>query len=507
MLLTGMALLAVALALTGCGGEETAEQATAAPVEATAAPVEATAKPEEAAGPALEGNPVRGGQLYDEWWAVAEPDEAMHEDEHMDEGEHEHEHEASGPETDHPLWATQDSNTRSGADTWRCKECHGWDYLGVDGAYGSGSHRTGFVGVRQLSGADANEILGALKGGTNPDHDFSTVMDDQDLIDLSLFISGSLIDDSELLDANNMSTGDAVAGEGLFSEVCILCHGPGGNAINFESLEEPEFIAHIAADNPWEFIHKVRFGQPGWPMPSAISNGWSNEDVADVLAYAEGFSTEPALSGGGQLYDAWWEALGLDAPTDDQPLWASQSTNERHGADTWRCKECHGWDYIGADGAYGSGSHSTGFGGVLGTDPEEMMGWLDGSRNPDHDFSGVMEPYALQALVTFMSQEMADVSAYIGADGSVNGDPAHGQELFNGTCANCHGVDGKTMNFSGDPDDPEFVGTVASDNPWEFYHKGSFGQPGLPMPAGRALGWTMQDIADLLSYAQTLPTD
>jgi len=38
-----------------------------------------------------------------------------------------------------PLWATQSSNTRSGKDTWRCKECHGWDYMGVDGAYGSGS--------------------------------------------------------------------------------------------------------------------------------------------------------------------------------------------------------------------------------------------------------------------------------------------------------------------------------------------------------------------------------
>ena len=27
----------------------------------------------------------------------------------------------------------------SGSDTWRCKECHGWDYMGVDGAYAGGS--------------------------------------------------------------------------------------------------------------------------------------------------------------------------------------------------------------------------------------------------------------------------------------------------------------------------------------------------------------------------------
>src|SRR3990170_2753794 len=73
-----------------------------------------------------EGDPVRGGLLYDQWWAVLGQD---------------------APEGDQPLWVTQDTNTRSGADTWRCKECHGWDYQGADGAYGSGSHFTDFPGV------------------------------------------------------------------------------------------------------------------------------------------------------------------------------------------------------------------------------------------------------------------------------------------------------------------------------------------------------------------------
>lgn len=106
----------------------------------------------------------------------------------------------------------------------------------------------------------------------------------------------------------------------------------------------------------------------------------------------------------------------------------------------------------------------------------------------------------------FMSEEMADITPYVTPDGSVSGDPAHGRELFNGTCAACHGVDGKAINFH-DAEEPEYVGTVASENPWEFFHKASFGQPGAPMPVGRALGWTMQDIADVLSYAQTLPVE
>ncbi|MBF8285599.1 MAG: hypothetical protein HW378_4514, partial [Anaerolineales bacterium] len=44
------------------------------------------------------------------------------------------------------------------------------------------------------------------------------------------------------------------------------------------------------------------------------------------------------------------------------------------------------------------------------------------------------------------------------------------------------------------------------DNPWEFFHKASFGQPAEPMPAGIGLGYTMEDRANLLAYAQTLPT-
>lgn len=422
-----------------------------------------------------EGDAVRGGLLYDQWWAVLGQD---------------------APEGDQPLWVTQETNTRSGADTWRCKECHGWDYMGADGAYGSGSHFTGFPGVISLAGADVETIVAALSGETNPDHDFSAVMEEHDLLDLATFISEDLIDPNALI-----GTGDAAAGEELYATVCAFCHGPEGNAINFAAIDDPEFLGHLAGDNPWEFVHKVRFGQPGWPMPSAIVNGWSDQDVADTLAYAESFTTEPALSGGAQLYDQWWTVLGQDTPEGDQPLWATQDTNTRSGADTWRCKECHGWDYLGADGAYGSGSHLTGFPGVLGT--EDPRPWLTGEANADHDFS-VMGEAGVDALVDFLTNEMVDISDFVNDDGTVNGDPVLGRELFEGTCAACHGVDGQRINF-GNEDEPEYVGTVASDNPWEFFHKVGFGQPGEPMPMGYAMGWVIEDFADIAAYAQTLP--
>jgi thiosulfate dehydrogenase len=484
---TGALLVLVGLITVNCAGTPAPTAPT--PVAEAATP---TSPPAEAptvttAAPELAGDPVRGGLLYDEWWGVIEAD---------------------APTTDQPLWQTQTTNTRTGADTWRCKECHGWDYKGVDGAYGSGSHMTGFPGIYAAKDKPAAELLAILRGSTNPDHDFAKVMGEQDLTDLALFMSQAQLDTAELVNADNTVKGDATAGKTQYEKVCINCHGPEGNAINFASIEEPEFVGHLAADNPWEFIHKVRFGQPGWPMPSAITNEWTQQDVANALAYAQSLPTEPMVSGGGPLYDKWWAVIGADEPTTDQPLWQTQTTNTLTGADTWRCKECHGWDYKGVDGAYGSGSHLTGFKGVLNAasmSAEELTAWLTGQKNPDHDFSKVMGEAYLKALVTFMQQETMDVAAYINADKTVNGDPARGKLKFNGTCAACHGLDGLKINF-GDASEPEYVGTIAADNPWEFFHKASLGHPGEPMPAGRALGWSPEYIANILAFAQTLPT-
>ena len=93
----------------------------------------------------------------------------------------------------------------------------------------------------------------------------------------------------------------------------------------------------------------------------------------------------------------------------------------------------------------------------------------------------------------------------ISLNSHAEGNAAAGKEKSQ-LCAACHGVDGKAINFH-DADEPEFIGTIAADNPWEFFHKASFGQPGEPMPQGLALGWTLQDIADVIAFAQTLPTE
>ncbi len=488
MIMAGGLLVMIGALMNGCVAP------TAAPAPTTAATIAASPRPAATsttaatAAPALVGDVPRGGRLYDMWWEEIE---------------------AKEPTTDNPIWKTQTTNTRKGGDTWRCKECHGWDYKGKDGAYGSGSHKTGFVGIAGAKNKSAADVLAILKGKPNANHDFSQVMKEQDLNDLTLFITQGQVDASTMVNADKTSKGgDAAGGKTQYEKVCINCHGPQGNAINFGTFVELEFVGHVAADNPWEFIHKVRFGQPGWPMPSGITNEWKQQDYVNVLAYAQTLAKTRSASDGGRLYDAWWEGIGADEPKTDQPLWKTQTTNTRKGADTWRCKECHGWDYKGKDGAYGSGSHKTGFTGLLasaGKSVDELTAWLTGKKNPDHDFSKLLDAAQTKAMVDFIQKEMKDTAAYINADKTVKGDPAKGKAKFTATCAACHGNDGKKINF-GDAANPEYVGTVASDNPWEFFHKITSGQPGEPMPSGLGLGWTQQDIADVLSFAQTLPT-
>jgi mono/diheme cytochrome c family protein len=475
-------LLVMGVILAACGSQSTESQAS----ELANGVSVIEQLPETSAIPKLVGNILRGGLLYDNWFKVLGMD---------------------APEGDQPLWATQTTNERSGEDTWRCEECHGWDYLGVDGVYGSGSHMTGFPGVKQVSSQDANEILAILKGGNDPDHDFSMYMNEQDLIDLALFLSEYQFDSASLINENKMAVGgNADNGMTIFEENCTDCHGPQGVSINLSEGGTPEYVSTIALDNPWEFIHKARFGQPGVDrMPSLIDVGIDDTKYIDLLSYAQSLPTVVLVDQGGRLYDNWISVLGVDAPTGNQPLWATQTTNTLSGEDTWRCEECHGWDYLGSEGIYSSGSHFTGFPGIFsakGKSAEELTAAL---KSENHDFSTYLNADQLNALVAFM-QQMQDLSSYINEDKSVNGDTEHGQALFSTTCTICHGTDGTLIDFD-KGEGSEYVGTLANDNPWEVFNKISYGQPRTTMPPAVTLGWSWQDIADVLAYIQKLPTE
>lgn len=265
------------------------------------------------------------------------------------------------------------------------------------------------------------------------------------------------------------------------------------------------FTCHnVNGEGGWDLLtEKVEVNEKGVPNPETLP-------IPGVVPIGGGEAT-PASSAtrGGKLYDNWMKEAGVEVPATDMPLWASQTTNTRSGEDTWRCKECHGWDYKGAEGAYGSGSHFTGFPGVFGVESkslDELATILSGGANPDHDFSA-MGDEAIADLATFLQSGLVDVTPLIDAEtkSPVGGDAGQGQELF-ASCAACHGEDGLLLNF-GSEDEPEYVGTIALDNPWEFLHKVRAGQPGTAMPAAMDGAWSLDDLVDLLAFAQTLPVE
>lgn len=208
------------------------------------------------------------------------------------------------------------------------------------------------------------------------------------------------------------------------------------------------------------------------------------------------------IARGGQLYDNWYTVLAKEPPQQTHPAYPAEG--KQKGAGTWRCKECHGWDYRGERGAYGSGSHFTGIRGlreVVGVDPAAIVRIIG---NDTHGYTDDMIPPAeKQKLAMFVSLGQIDMDLYIDrATNAARGDAAHGAPYYQTICAVCHGFEGKAFNFH-DSDDPEYVGTIAIENPWEFMHKARFGQPGIPMISLIAL--PVEDIADILAYSQTLP--
>ena len=208
---------------------------------------------------------------------------------------------------------------------------------------------------------------------------------------------------------------------------------------------------------------------------------------------------------GGRLYDNWAEVQFKDLPEETHPTYPA--AGKLSGSVTWRCKECHGWDYNGAAGLYGRGEHFTGFPGVRrvrGTMTEDRLRQV--LRGDLHRFDADKIPDQLVGpLAAFLDHGQVDTEtiADFAKGGEANGGNApQGQAIFQNVCAVCHGFDGRSINF-GSEGKPEYVGTVARDVPAEFIHKMFNGQPGQPMPVVRPFG--EQTVRDLLAYVRTLP--
>jgi hypothetical protein len=229
-------------------------------------------------------------------------------------------------------------------------------------------------------------------------------------------------------------------------------------------------------------------------------------------AFASGVTpSQGDIIRGAQLYDNWYAILGVDPPVGNMPIWSRQTTNTRSGGDTWRCNECHGWDYRGTQGEYQAGSHFTGFPDlwtlVQGLTVEDIVNHLKGSLDPAHDFSTYLDDTSLTQLADFLKFGIIDDTTYIDPISLrvINPDFSHGQNLYQNTCLACHGEDGKKIVLRIEGID-EYLGSIANRDPWRFLHRTRFGVAGTDMPVGMSLGWQPADGRDILAFAQSLPT-
>ena len=204
-----------------------------------------------------ESSMARGGQLYDKWFAVID---------------------AEKPANTHPAWPA--SNTKkSGNATHRCKSCHGWDLMGKDGAYASGSYKTGIKGLRQFQGTDNSKVIAVMKDST---HGYSGKMSDQDFADLARFVTRGQIDMDKMIDRNTklVKNGNADKGAAYYNTVCAGCHDKSGK----EPKDMPP-LGELSHKNPWEVVHKIQNGQPDEEMPAM--RAFDLQVTMDILAHLQ----------------------------------------------------------------------------------------------------------------------------------------------------------------------------------------------------------------------------
>jgi len=199
---------------------------------------------------------ARGGKLYDKWYKLIDVDP---------------------PKQSHPAYPTDKKYAKKAKDNWRCKECHGWDYKGVNGAYAKGKHFSGIKGIDGMFGADQAKIIAVLKDAT---HGYAGKMEDQDFQDLALFVSKGQVDMSKYIDYSSKSPkgGDSHQGAAYYNTICAGCHTKDGN--------KPKDMDKTLAKqmgNPQEVMHKILNGHPGEKMPAL--RALDRQIILDIMAH------------------------------------------------------------------------------------------------------------------------------------------------------------------------------------------------------------------------------
>lgn len=216
-----------------------------------------------------------------------------------------------------------------------------------------------------------------------------------------------------------------------------------------------------------------------------------------LLAGNQAVADEGTIARGGKMYDKWFKVIKAPKPKDTHVSWPASNTKKKGNA-TQRCKACHGWDYMGKDGAYSSGSYKTGISGLRNLDGGNAQVVVAALKDKTHGFAGKMSDADMGALAMFVTKGQVDMDKVIDRKTKKsNGNAAKGKDYYGTMCVNCHGADGML------PKDMPALGGLSNKNPWEVMHKILNGQPAEGMPGLRALPSSVTN--DVLAYVQTLP--
>jgi len=400
---------------------------------------------------------VRGGRLYDNW---------------------SHESRERTPPQANPAFRTRQVRVAA-ADTWRCVECHGWDYKG----------KHGVAGIRGRQSGDPAAIVALLK---DANHGYDDLLHESDRIDLANFIIRGQVDMQKLVENARRLKSTPGTSEKIFATVCAACHGlDGGN------LRAVPPLGDSARQRPHEVLHVVLNGHPGGNMPALRTLG--EDAVARMLAYLQGLpgvNLAASVANGGRLYDDWQAHSRGQNQALPHPAYPAKAYYADVAAVTWRCKECHGWDYKGNQGQYANGNHATGIKGIramIGADPERIVAIL---RDGTHRYGAVLKHRDLQDLANFVSHGQVDMDAMIDPRTRLaRGDAARGALHYRSMCAGCHGLEGRFVA-------KRHVGRVSRDDPWHSLHNMLNGHPDDTMPALREID--PKTVVDILAHIQGL---
>ncbi len=369
----------------------------------------------------------------------------------------------------------------------RCVDCHGWDYRGKDGRAAAPGMAGG---IEQQRGAGAETIKAVLRDSR---HGYGDFLKQADVEDLANFLARGQVDMDAAVDpATSRARGDGRRGDVVLQTICANCHGNDG-----QQIAEAPPLGDTARANPWRALHTLLNGHPNGNMPSLRVMG--APFVQDVLAAAQSLPSRNMLASivrGGRLYDAWYKENRVDAPKTAHPAWAGQPLGETDPRTTWRCRECHGWDYRGTKSAIDGRERAIrGVDGLMGGDPARAVLALRGDL---HDIKGRLSERDIADLANFLTRGQVDMDRYIDratkkARSASAGYEAHYQTI----CAPCHGADGREIRTM------QPLGRIAGQDPWRALHGIVNGHPGEAMPALAAFPQEM--AGGILAYAQTLP--